>query len=176
MKRILLAILTVAVSTGCGGKKPIPASRLQQPAGEFSFVTPDGWVRTKLAGIDYIIVSGEPDFGSQPNLFVDFVNPGSISNMMQKVIGTYQDNHQAYEVAQRSDFATDSGLSGIKITASRETKDALPLGTFHYLFQDGGRVIVITATCAGTVKQRYETIFDAVMKSLESERTSQPEN
>ena len=69
---------------------------------------------------------------------------------------------------------TDSGLTGVKITAGRETKDALPLATFHYLIQDRERVIVVTATCAGPVKQRYEPIFDVAMKSLESERRSQP--
>lgn len=176
MKRIVIAIFAVAVLTGCSGKKAIPASRLMQPAGEFSFVTPGGWFRTKLAGIDFIIVSGEPDFGSKPNLFVDFVKPGSTSNVTQEVIETYQDNQRSYEVARRSDFVTESGLSGIKITASRETKDALPLATFHYLVQDAERVIVITATCADPVKQKYEPIFDAAMKSLESEKTSQPEN
>ena len=173
MKRIVLAILTVAVLTGCGGKKPIPASRLKQPAGDFSFVTPDGWFRTKLAGIDFIIVSAEPDFGSKPNLFVDSVEPDSVSNKTQEVIERYQDDKRSYEVAHRSDFATESGLTGIKITASRETKDALPLATFHYLVQDGERVIVITATCADPVKQKYEPIFDAAMKTLQSERTNQ---
>lgn len=176
MKRILLAILATAALSGCGGKKPIPASRLQQPAGDFSFVTPDGWFRTKLAGIDFIIVSGDPDFGSKPNLFVDFVKPGSASNVTQEVIGTYQDNQRSYKVAHQCRFATDSGLNGVKITASRETKDSLPLATFHYLVQDGERIIAITASCADPVKQKYEPIFDAAMKSLELERTSQPEN
>lgn len=176
MKQIVLAIFAVVALTGCGDKNPIPASRLKQPAGEFSFVTPDGWFRTKLAGIDFIIVSGEPDFGSKPNLFVDFVKPGSTSDATQEVIETYQGNQQSYEVAQQRDFATDSGLTGIKVTASRETKDALPLTTFHYIVQDRERVIVVTATCADPVKQKYEPIFDAAMKSLKSERTSQPEN
>jgi hypothetical protein len=176
VKRILLAIVAVATLTGCGGRKPIPAGRLKQPVGDFSFVTPDGWFRTKLAGIDFIIVSGEQDFGSKPNLFVDFVKPGSVSNVTQEVTGTYRDNHRSYEITRRSSFATDSGLPGIKIAAGRETRDALPLATFHYLFQDRDRVIVITATCADPVKERYEAVFDAAMKSLESERSGRPGN
>lgn len=92
------------------------------------------------------------------------------------MIETNQGNHRSYGVDQQSDFATDSGLTGGKITASRETKDTLPLAVFHYLIQDAERVIVITATCASPVKQKYEPIFDAAMKSLESERTSKPKN
>lgn len=176
MKRIVLTIFAVVVLTGCGVKNTMPASRLKQPAGDFSFVTPDGWFRTKLVGIDFIIVSGESDFGSNPNLFVDFVKPGLASDVTQEVIETYQGNQQSYEVAQQCVFVTDSGLTGIKVTASRETKDALPLATFHYIVQDRERVIGITATCADPVTQKYEPIFDAAMKSLESERTNQPEN
>ena len=177
MKQILLTILAVVVLTGCGGQETIPAGRLQQPSGEFSFVTPNGWSRTKLGGIGFIIVSGAPDFGSEPNLFVDFVEPSSsVSNVVQRVIATYQENQRSYEVAQRSDFATDSGLTGVKVIATRKNRDALPLATFHYLIQDAERVIVITATCADPVKQNYESIFDAAVKSLQSERASQPKN
>ena len=174
MKRTVVAVLAVIILTGCGGEKPILGGRLHQPAGAFSYVTPDGWSQTKLFGIDFIIVSGEPEFGLKPNLFVDFVkSSGTVSDAAQEVIQTYQGSQRAYEVAQKSDFTTESGLRGIKITASRETKDALPLATFHYLFQDAARVIVVTATCAEPVAQKYEHIFDTAMKSLEAEGASQ---
>ena len=176
MKQIRLALMAVVVLTGCGDRTAIPPGRLQQTAGDFSLVTPDGWSQTKLAGMDFIIVSGEPDFGSKPNLFVDFVKTGLISNMMQEVIDTYRESQRSYEVAQRSNFATDSGLTGIKISAGGETRRALPLATFHYLLQDRERAIVITATCADPVKQKYEPIFDAALKSLQSDRASPPEN
>jgi hypothetical protein len=45
MKKILLTIIFAATLIGCGGDKPIPTSRLKQPVGDFSFVTPDGWNR-----------------------------------------------------------------------------------------------------------------------------------
>jgi hypothetical protein len=174
MKRYVLALLGVVILMGCGGEKPILGGRLHQPAGAFSYVTPDGWSQTKLFGIDFIIVSGEAEFGLKPNLFVDFVKSSStVTNAAQEVIETYQSGQRAYEVAQESTFATDSGLQGIKITASRETKDALPLASFHYLFQDAARVIVVTATCAEPVAQKYERIFDTAMKSLEAEGASQ---
>ena len=177
MNKTLLTIMAAAVLAGCGGKAPSPTGRLEQPAGDFSFVTPDGWFRTKLAGIDFIIVSGEPDYGSKPNFFVDSVKPsGSVRHVTQELIETYQDNQRSYEVTQTSVFTTDSNLSGLKITASRETKDALPLASFHYLIQDAERVIVVTATCGAPVRQKYEPVFDAAMKSLQSERTRQSEN
>ncbi len=173
MKRKLLILIAVIVFTGCSDRKSLPASRLQQPSGEFSFVTPDGWFRTKLAGIDFIIVSGEPDYGTEPNFFVDFVASGSISDLTQKVISKYQNNQRPFNVVLQSPFVTDSGMSGTKITSERESNKALPLASFHYLIQDAERVIVITASCAEAVKEKYEPIFDEAMKSLESDRKSQ---
>jgi hypothetical protein len=171
MKRIILTISAVAILTGCGGKTPIPVGRLQQPTGEFSFVTPDGWSRTKLPGIAFIIVSTLPDFGARPNIFVDFVKPSThVSNMVGKVLQTNRDSHRTYEVAQQTDFMADAGLTGVKISAGHVNKDALPIATYHYLIQDSDRVIVITASCADPVKQQYEPIFDKALKSLRSER------
>lgn len=175
MKRIIITILVGAILTGCGGKKPLPADRLHQVAGEFSFITPDGWYRAKLAGIDFIIVSTDPEFGVQPNIFVDFVEPSSnVTDVLKRLIETNQAGRRAYAVIQQEDFVTESGLVGVKITATRETKDGLPLAALHYLFQDADRVIVITCSCADPVKQKFAPIFNATMKSLKSDRVSQP--
>jgi hypothetical protein len=171
LKRIIVTILIAVVLAGCGGKKPIPASRLQQPAGQFSYITPDGWSRTKLMGIDFIVVFADPDLGMSPNIFVDYVEASAqVDTEVAELIQMNTDNHQAYEVVHQSDFITESGLIGVKISAGRENMDALPLATYHYVIQDADRVIVITCTCADTVKQKYEPIFDAAMKSLQSER------
>jgi hypothetical protein len=174
MKGSLLAItvLMTGLLAGCGGKKPIAAGRLQQPAGAFSYVTPDGWYRTHLPGIDYIIVSTEPDSGSTPNLFVDFVDPStSLREAAGEVARKYQGPHPSYTVSGEQAFTTTSGLSGIRITAQRATPDAVSLSTFHYLIQDTHRVIAVTASCAESVTPVYEPLFDAAMKSLETHRT-----
>ena len=63
-----------------------------------------------------------------------------------------------------------AGLDGVKIAARRETKEALPLAVFHFLLQDGERVIVVTCSCAEQGKQKYEPVFDAAMRSLRSEK------
>jgi hypothetical protein len=166
-----LAFLTAALLAGCGGRKPASSGRLLQPAGQFSFVPPDGWSRTKLAGIDFVIVSTEPDAGAKPNIFVDFVErSGSLSNVVAGMVQTNRDNHRAYEVHQQEDFVTESGLRGLKISAGRKNKEALSLALFHYLIQDAERTIGLTCTCAEAAKQKYEATFDRAMKSLQSER------
>jgi hypothetical protein len=175
MKRIIVLVIVFvsAVLTGCGEKKSFPASRLSHPAGEFSFVTPDGWFRTKLIGIDFIVVSTDPDFGISPNIFVNFVESSAqVSTVVAELIEANTDNYRAYKVTQQSVFVAEFGLSGVKVSARRENKDALPIAVFHYLIQDVERVIVITCTCADPVKQKYEPIFDAAMKLLKSERES----
>jgi hypothetical protein len=172
MQHIILPLLAAVILTGCGRNQPIPSSRLQQPAGNFSFVTPDGWARTKLAGIDFIIVSTDPDFGATPNIFVDFIE--STTNLNQLADGVTQRNAKAqrsYKVDHRTTFSTTAGLAGLKITAHRKNETALPVATFHYLIQDTDRVIALTATCAAAVKQKYEPLFDTAMHSLLSDRS-----
>ncbi len=171
MKRILIVMLTISVLAGCSGKKPVPAGRLMQPAGKFSFVTPEGWFRTKLAGIDFVISSAESDNGVSPNIFVEGPpRSGVISNQVVQMTRGNRDELHSYAVLQQQEFTTESGLKGIKIAARRETKEALPLAVYHFLIQDGDRVIVITCSCAEAVKHKYEPAFDAAMKSLQSEK------
>ena len=168
MRRYFMLILMLSLA-GCGRDKPYPSERLQQPSGKFSFVTPDGWHRTKLAGIAFTIVSIDPDYGARPNIYVDSVEPsGSLQDVASKVIDKNKASYESYSVLQQADFATASGLSGLKITAGRKNKDALPLSILHYLIADTGRVIVITCSCAEPVKAKYEAIFDLAMKSLQS--------
>jgi hypothetical protein len=175
-KGALLAILAAAVFSGCGGAKPTPAGRLVQPAGEFSFVTPDGWFRTKLAGIDFVIVSAAPDGGARPNIFVDFVEAsGRVSSAAAKLIDANRLGMRGYGVDGQREFAAESGLQGIKISAGRENRDGLPLAVFHYLVQDGSRVIAVTCLCARTVREKYEPVFDAAMGSLRSARAGRAE-
>ncbi|MCC5848105.1 MAG: hypothetical protein JJU29_08425 [Verrucomicrobia bacterium] len=172
MHKIILAlVLGIVLLAGCGvhQKTPHPSGRLELPEAGFSYVTPDGWYRTKLMGIDHIIVSGPADYGIEPNLFVRFVKPASDKSMKEEMLEIYKQNQNEYEVEQEEDFATDAGLQGTKITARHTSKDALPLAKFHYVFQDGDRLIGITATCASPRKERYEPIFDAAMKSLQIE-------
>jgi hypothetical protein len=169
-KIIFIALLTILLS-GCE-KKSFPAGRLQQSVGKFSFVTPDGWFRTRLPGIDFVIVSAKDDYGIKPNIFVEEI---FLSSQLDHTVAMVSDKNRntlrAYETETQSDFSTQSGLPGIKICAHHKTKQDLPLATFRYFIRDTDRVISITCTCADAVKSTYEPIFDAAMKSLESEPT-----
>ena len=170
MRSIVIAVITVTLLSGCNGEKPIPTSRLVQPTGQFSFITPDGWFRTKLPAVNFIIVSTEPDYGAVPTIFVNFVKESTnLGKAVVKLIATNTNNYRKYEVRQQSAFVTESGLNGIKVSAGRENNDALPLALYHYLIQDADRVIVITCLSSYPVGKKYEPIFDAAMKSLRSE-------
>ena len=172
----LVAGFVILFGPNSAGRKtakiPVPASRLVQPMGEFSFVTPDGWSRTKLAGIDFIIVSGAADRGAEPNIFVEGIEQsGSIENAAKALVKTKKERILTYKVLNKDDLVTESGLNGIKISAVRENDDALTLSLYHYLIGDENRTIVITCLCAETVQEKYEAIFDTAMRSLEFETT-----
>ena len=106
-----------------------------------------------------------------PYIFVEGApRSGTVSNRVAQMTEANRDESRAYAVLQKCEFTTESGLNGVKIAARRETKEALPLAVFHFLFQDGDRVIVVTCSCAEPVKQKYESLFDAAMRSLRPER------
>jgi len=174
MRNILLCILGSVLVSGCHGKKPIAASRLIQPAGQFSYITPDGWYRSKVVGIPFIIASTDTDFGAAPNIYVDSVNQSSnLSEVLEDYLKQKKENLSEYQVAGRDRFKTDSGLAGTKVRADRKNKDGLPLALFHYVIENSGQVIAITCTCSEPVKEKYEPVFDNAMKSLRSEKESQ---
>ena len=166
--RWLVMLMALAVA-GCA-KKPVPSSRLLQPAGQFSFVTPDGWFWTKLPGVDFLVVSGPVDFGMQPNIFVEGVALSTnVAEVVAALVARYKSDYPSYAVSNQVPFATSSGMTGTKILAHRPTRDALPLSLFHYALLDGGRVIQVTCSCSQPVASRYEPIFDAAMRSIEAE-------
>jgi hypothetical protein len=164
-------MLAACLFAGCSGKKPVPASRLMQPAGKFSFITPDGWYRTKIPGIDFTIVSTDADYGARPSIFVEGVpRSDNVSNRVIKTTEEYRGELPQNAAIEQQEFDTESGLRGVKITAYRQTKEALPLAAFHFVFQDGDRVLAITCMCAWSTKLKYEPIFDRAMKSLRPEK------
>jgi len=170
MKRSV-AFLFVLLLAGCGGPKPVPADRLQLPAGEFSYVTPEGWYRTKLTGVPFMIVWTDSDLGAKPNIYVDAVEPSrdlpaAATNTVKKNLGHFT----SYSVLRQVEFVTASALPGIKIVATRKNKDALPLALFHYLIADSNRVIAVTCTCAEPAGAKYEPLFDQAMKAVQSEQ------
>jgi len=167
-------LLFVLLLAGCGGQKPFPADRLQLPAGEFSYVTPDGWYRTKLAGVAFIIVWTDSDLGARPNIYVEAVEPsGDLQAVAAKAVKKNRESYPSYSVSQQVEFVTSSALPGLKIVARRSNKDGLPLALFHYLMSDKDRVIAVTCTCAEPVAAKYEPVFDNAMKSLQSERRNE---
>ena len=170
MKKRLLLLISTVILSGCGKNKPIPASRLEQPNADFSFLTPEGWFRNKVLGVDFIIVYAKADYGIEPNIFVDFINQSpDLDTAMSKLATLYKESRD-FEIIERSRFETKTGLHGIKIYSHRKTKKQLPLASYHYLIVGTNRVVSITGTCADAVGKKYEPIFDQTMSTLEMEK------
>lgn len=164
----LALFLSLLVVCGCG-QRPFPAGRLVQPAGKFSFVTPDSWFRSKPPGIEFTVVSAPADSGMQPNIFVNgIVSATNLDNAATQLVEWYKSSLPSYKESGRAPLATASGIPALKISARKQTGESLEIAMFHYFFLDGVRVIQITCSCPGAVGARYEPVFDAAMKSLET--------
>jgi len=170
MKKILLLLISTVILSGCGKNKPIPASRLEQPNADFSFLTPEGWFRNSVLGIDFIIVSTKADYGIEPNIFVDFISQSPDLNVAISKLTTLYKKNRDFKIIKQSRFETKTGLHGIKIYSHRKTKKQIPLTSYHYLIVGTNRVVSITGTCADAVGKKYEPIFDQTMSTLEMEK------
>ncbi len=166
MKKVLLLLALLGV-VACRDPKPVPAERLYFPAGGFSYVTPDGWFRTKLAGVDFIVVSMDVSFGIKPNIYVEFAEASAdLSAVVKKQLETSRKDRNSYAVVRQEEFQIESGLIGKKVTATCMGKDRIPLAVYHYFACDNQKVIAITCICADPVKDQYEPAFDEAMRSL----------
>lgn len=169
VKHIFTLLIFLSLISGCGKEPTFPASRMEQPAGSFSMVTPEGWYRKKLAGLEFIIVSATPDYGFRSNIFVDGIQPSiDLDKVANAVIERSQNAYQDYESIKQSDFKTESGMTGLKLESTRKDMNQLPLSTFQYLIKDSERTLIFSCSCAETMKAKYESIFDDAISSIES--------
>lgn len=168
MLKIIEGLLVGVLLVGCSEQKPFPSARMEQPSGNFSFITPEGWFRKKISGIDFVIVYASEDYGFSPNIFVDFVSQTrSLEDAISRLTRIYE-RYTDYYVSEKKEFETESSLRGVKIIAHRKTKEKLPLATYQYLIAESNRVFSITCSCVDAVKEKYEPIFDKAMHTLNS--------
>ncbi len=169
MRIAMIALLALGLTAGCNRKTATPAGRMEQPSGGFSFVTPDGWYRSKPVGMDFVIVSTEPDYGVSPNIFVEFVRPGTdFESSLAALTNRYARNHRKYEIVTQNEFFTKSGLPGIRMFAHRESLQNQSLTTIHYLISIHGNILGVTCTCAQAVEKNYIPLFDQAIATVEA--------
>jgi hypothetical protein len=133
----------------------------------FSISMPLGW-QTVNNNQQYLMIMGPEINGFTPNIsFATESHSGSISDYTNDILNMYPQFFSGFTLINRSSFTTDAELTGESITF---------LGTFNnirvrqklYVFPNRRRttVMIITCTAPASGGERYDSIFDASVKTF----------
>jgi len=134
--------------------------------GGFSLQVPEGWELRNVPGMDFPILTADPVDGFRPNLFVDGVEEGTVSQVELQLFSRYRNPSDRYNEVSRTEWVSTSGNKGHRLTSHRYSREGLALISWHYLIQEDDRVIAITATCARETSDRLAPVFDAAVSSI----------
>ena len=165
MKRIILAgfILTVLFIQNISSQELGELYRER----EFSMSMPSGW-QTVDVGLGYLQING-PQIGAfAPNIsFRDEAYSGPASDYIDMIMISYQRLFSNFRLLERSTFRTNIGVTGEFITF-QGTMGTGNVRQRMYVIPNrrGNAIMVITCTVPASEGERYDTVFDAAVRSF----------
>jgi len=163
-----LAAVTAGLACSCR-RAGVPASRLYEKAGGFSYVTPDGWTRTRVAGIKYRIVAGPERDGVAPNLYiVDEDTPEPMGAYLAGFLARQRKTYPDFAIVGSNTLVTAQGLAAEVLDATRSARGS-PLSLRFYFLPQEKRVVVVTCTWAASSGDERRQVFDDAMRSFRFE-------
>lgn len=164
MRIVLLLIFLLC--TACSRSTSLSGGRVSFEGGGFSLQAPEEWELQKVPGMDYPILASDPVDGFRPNLFIDGVEEGTLEYVEAQLLARYRNESARYEEVSRAAWTTAAGNKGLRLTSYRNSSDGLPLVSWHYLIQEGDRVIAVTATCARETSTVLAPVFESAVYSI----------
>lgn len=176
MKKTLIAAVFLLAFAATGAGQGTCLRYLETGAG-FSLCPPEGWTIAEKAGEKYKFMFGTAGNRFRPNINVkEQTSTATLAEyveLAQKLILS-KDNIEklgatSMEAVSKSEFATTSGLTGIKAEFQTVFKD-LVIRTVQYYFElQGGRKVIVTFTGLGGDKQTLDPIIDRSLKTFRIE-------
>jgi hypothetical protein len=146
-------------------------TRYTEAAAGFSFCQPAGWTLVEREGSPFKLVMAPPADVFRANLntraddstldLKDYVD-GSIKSVLE---GTAKMGATSIVFVSRSEFVTDSGAKGVKVTYRTEYK-GLIIFSAQYFIDTGKGKLLVTGTALESEKGVDGKLFDAAMKTF----------
>ncbi len=164
------ALLPFAVGMAATVLVP-PASaqgtRLTEPAGGFSYLTPAGWHIRTFPGLKYKICYTTPANGFAPNInTVDEVAPMALGPYMQLSVTQMKRAYASLHVVSQNPFATASGLRGVRMVTDGVVGDKHMHQIFYVFPGANNRKFVLTASSLASDHSKYDVATDKAMKTF----------
>ena len=172
MRRATVAIvLTAAVlqTGGCRGRAAVPASRLFETAGRFSYVTPDGWTRHRVAGVKYQIVAGQEEDGAAPNLYVtDEGSPQDLDAYVPAFVARQKKIYPDIVVGTERELLTEEGHVARVVEATRSARGTRLVLRFFFL-RRAQQTVIITCTWQDAGRPELADVFESAVRTFRFE-------
>jgi hypothetical protein len=169
LAELACALTATAALYGCRGKDGIPASRLYEKAGGFSYVTPDGWTRSRVAGIKYHIVAGPEQEGAAPNLYImDEKSSGSVGSDIRVFVARQKKTYPDFVVRGSNTLITAAGWTAHVLDASR-TARGVPLALRYYFLKRDRRVVVVACAWPASSTNNLANLFTDTVSTFRFE-------
>jgi len=133
----------------------------------FTMSMPRGW-RTVDFNLGYLSIVGPEYSGITPNIgFGEDEYAGSVSEYIDALVSYFSLIFSNFRLLDRSNFRTNAGVVGESITY-QGSMGAVTVRQKVYVFPNrrGNAVMVITATAPVTGGERFDTIFDASVRTF----------
>jgi hypothetical protein len=172
-ERIIIAVaLAVAIlqTGGCRKNAGLPASRLYEPAGRFSYVTPDGWTRRRVAGIKYHMVAGPEENGTAPSLYImDEDTPEGLDSYIPAFVARQKKIYPDIIVGAERTLITEEGTTVHVVEATRIARGT-PLTLRLFFLRRDPQTIVVTGTWRKEDQNSLSEVFDEVLRTFRFEK------
>lgn len=142
--------------------------RVQEYNGNFSYRPPINWSVREFPGLKYKVVIGPTEGKFAVNInFVDEIFNGNLREYINYNISQFPVYFVGYKLLSRSEFKTNSGIIGERLTVNNIQDGNLLKQVFYFFPALRNRYFVITCSTLDSVSAKYLSIFDESMKTFE---------
>ncbi len=140
-----------------------------ETAGGFSLIPPDKWTLKDFAASKYQVIYGpiESAFATNINI-VDESYRGSLPEYADANLAAVEKAFKKFQLIEQGDFVTNGGIPGKRLTVQNEQNGTM-LRQVFYLFGNGSKKYVVTATTLSKNGTKFSATFDECAKTFQFE-------
>ncbi len=163
----LLGLGLLGLNVGPALAAPVPAARVVEPAGGFSYVPPPGWHVKSFPGLKYKMCYAPPASGYSPNLIVSEDRSAQSLDVYQQASNAgLRQSYANVHIISQTPFVTSAGLQGLRI-AVVGVPTKLHLAQIFYLFPASStRKLIVLVSWLSADGNKYAAAADTAMKTL----------
>ena len=142
-------------------------TKVSEPTAGFSYTAPAGWQVRTFPGLKFKIAIAAPKNGFSLNInVVDEKYAGSLKEYVKGALRTMAAMFAEYKLIGQSDFATSSGLKGVRLVSQSRQQKILARATVYIFPGKGTTKLIVTCSSLAEDGASHDAVFESVMKTF----------